>query len=305
MIYDLLIIGGGPAGLTAAIYAKRDLLKIAIYEQFLIGGKLNLTNSVENYPGFKSIQGKNLANRMKEQLDYYQIEIKEEKVLEIKKKKIFILKTEKNVYQSKCVIVASGTKENKLGIEREEFFTNRGIYHCAICEGFLFKESSVAVLGGGYSALETALYMEKIARRVYLIHRKNYFKTEVGIIKKIESKKKIEILLNFSLKKLDGAESLKNLSIENNLTKEIKTLDVKALFPCIGSSPFTGFLHDFKIWNEDGSIRINKNNSTRITGLFAAGDVAREKEDKNKLKQITNAISEGAKAAQSVIRFLK
>src|ERR1700744_2499514 len=170
-VYDLLIIGAGPAGISAAIYAKRAMLNLLVIESEIVGGKLNKTGEIENYPGFKNIQGIELAELMKNQLESFNFEIKIQRVeLIIKKEKIFQIKTDKEIYLAKTVIISTGTTERKLGIEGEKKFTNKGISYCAVCDGFLFRDKKVVVVGGGYSGCESALYLSKIAKSVDLIH---------------------------------------------------------------------------------------------------------------------------------------
>src|SRR4051812_41717528 len=178
MSYDLIIIGAGPAGLTAAIYARRALLKCLILEKHSSGGKLNKTADVDNYPGFTSIKGPELAEKMTEHTKYYKADWKQEEVVKIEKKEreFLVITQGKNTFISKTVIIASGAVEKKLKIKGEKELTNLGVSYCAICDGFLFRGKDVAVVGGGYSALETALYMSNVANRVYFIHRNTNFR---------------------------------------------------------------------------------------------------------------------------------
>ena len=193
--YDLIVIGAGPAGLTAAIYAKRALLNCLILEKSLPGGKLNKTEDVDNYPGFTSIKGPELAKKMTEHTKSYEIELKNEEVNKLKKEQgRFIIETsEGNIFNGKTVIIASGAIENKLGIKGEKKLTNAGVSYCAICDGFLYRGREIAVVGGGYSALETALYMSNVASRVYLIHRRETFRAEKGIVEAVRNNEKKNI----------------------------------------------------------------------------------------------------------------
>nr|CAG8495893.1 9074_t:CDS:2 [Entrophospora candida] len=271
MSYDLIIIGAGPAGLTAAIYARRALLKTLILEKFLSGGKLNKTEDIDNYPGFASIKGPELAERMTE--------------------------------HTKTIIIASGAIENKLGINGEEQFTNLGVSYCAICDGFAFQGKEVAVVGGGYSALETVLYMSNVASKVYLIHRRDEFRAEKEIVTEVKNNPKVTLFLNSVLTEIRGEEVVKEIVISNLADNRESKLLVGGVFPCIGLSPFSSFAHQLGVCDPEKYIAIKEDCSTSIPGLFAAGDVARQSE--KKIKQIVTAVAEGAIAAQSVIDNLK
>ncbi|CAJ0848596.1 3998_t:CDS:2 [Entrophospora sp. SA101] len=278
MSYDLIIIGAGPAGLTAGIYAKRALLKCLILEKSLSGGKLNKTADVDNYPGFTSIKGPELAEEMTKHANHYKIDWKkEEEVVKLEQKENkFIVKTNKSsTFISKTIIIASGAIENELKIKGEREFTNLGVSYCAICDGFAFQGEKVAVVGGGYSALETALYMSNIASQVYLIHRRSEFRAEKEIVAKAKNNPKITFLLDSILTEIQGDEEVKKVII-NNLTDKQKS-----------------------VCDSENYIAIKDDCSTAVPGLFAAGDVARI--NKDKIKQVVTAVAEGAIAAQSVI----
>src|SRR4051794_28655084 len=303
MIYDLIIIGAGPAGLAAAIYARRACLKTLILEKGIAGGKLNKTEDVDNYPAFVSIKGPELAKQMTEHAKYYKIDWQIQEVLQLTKQdNNFILKTnEKNIFTSKAVIIASGAVENKLGIKGEKEFTNRGVSYCAICDGFLFRDKEVAVIGGGYSALETSLYMSNVTSKVYLVHRRESFRAEKEIVEKVKNNPKIFLFLNSFLKEIQGKKGVERVIISNKDGE--KVLEVKAVFPCIGLLPYSDFTHELGICDSQNYIAINDDCSTAVPGLFAAGDVARM--NQKKIKQIVTAVAEGAIAAQSVIKYLE
>jgi len=249
-VYDLLIIGAGPAGISASIYAKRAMLKVLLIESEIVGGKLNKTGEIENYPGFKSIQGIELAKLMKEQLISFNFEIKNQKVESlIKKGKIFQIKTNKEIYLAKSIIVSTGTKERKLEIEGEIKFTNKGVSYCAVCDGFLFRNKEVVVIGGGYSGCESALYLSKIVKKVNLIHHSEELKIDSELKKSITDKENINIILNSKIIKINGTESLKSVSIINNESLEIEIL-ASAVFPCIGMVPNSNIIDNFEIMDE-------------------------------------------------------
>lgn len=221
-----------------------------------------------------------------------------------KKEERFIIKTnERNNFVSKAVIIASGAIEKELGIKGEREFANQGVSYCAICDGFLFRGKEVVVVGGGYSALETALYMSNVASQVYLIHRRTEFRAEKEIVEKAESNSKIIFLLNSILTEIKGGEAVEKVIVSNLVDNKKSELLVNAVFPCIGLSPFSSFTHELGVCDKEKYIAIKDDCSTAVPGLFAAGDVARISQ--NKIKQIVTAVAEGAIAAQSVIKYLE
>jgi thioredoxin reductase (NADPH) len=227
-----------------------------------------------------------------------------------KKEKKFIIRTKSSNFISKAVIIASGTEENKLKVVGEEEFTNFGVSYCAICDGFFFRGKEVAVIGGGYSALETALHMSNIAKQVYLIHRSEKFRVDPEIKQKVQQDARIKLILNSVVNEIGGEiedekKKLTHLIIEekkgSNTMK--KKLLVSAVFPCIGLSPFSNFSHELGVCDKERYISIREDCSTLVPGLFAAGDVARCSE--KKIRQIVTATAEGSIAAQSAIKYLK
>lgn len=305
MFYDLIIIGAGPAGLTAAIYAKRALLKTLIFEKSVVGGKLNKTEDVDNYPGFTSIKGPELAYKMTEHAKYYEIDWKNEEVSKLEKRgdSFFLETNEKNNFTSKTIIIASGAIENELKIPGEKKFTNSGVSYCTICDGFLFRDKEVVVVGGGYSALESALYMSNIASKVYLVHRREVFRAEKRIVEKIQKNSRIVLIFNSALIEIQGEEQAEKVIIKDLINNQESQLFVQGVFPCIGLLPLSSLAHQLGVCDQQNYITINNDCSTALPGLFAAGDVARINE--KKIKQIVTAVAEGAIAAQSVIKYLE
>jgi thioredoxin reductase (NADPH) len=304
-LYDLIIIGAGPAGLAAVIYAKRALLRTLVFEKSVVGGKLNKTEDVDNYPGFTSIKGPELAQKMAEHAKYYEIDWNYKEVVRLQKKeKNFLVRTwAGNIFISRAVIVASGASENKLGIKGEKELTNRGVSYCAICDGFLFRGREVAVVGGGYSALETALYLSNIASKVYLIHRRTDFRAEKEIVEKVKDNPKIILFLEFVLIEVKGQNKVEKLVMRSLLNGEEKELIIVAVFPCIGLSPLSNLVHELGVCDHHNYVKINEDCSTSVAGLLAAGDVTQG--EKKKVKQIVTAVAEGAIAAQLAIKYLK
>ncbi|RHZ37516.1 NAD(P)/FAD-dependent oxidoreductase [endosymbiont GvMRE of Glomus versiforme] len=310
--YDLIIIGAGPAGLAAAIYAKRALLATLILEKDLDGGKLNKTAEVENYPGFIKIKGPKLAEEMAKHARSYKIDGKNEKVIQLIKNNqgAFEVKTEKNethyTYFSRAVIIASGTIENKLNVPGEEEFTNFGVSYCAICDGFAFRDRVVAVVGGGYSACEVALYLSEIAKKVYLIHRRKEFRVDQEIKQQVEQNPRIKLILERTVKEIVGETAnqrkVTHLILNDLQELEKEKLEISALFPCIGLLPYTDFLHNLSgVCDEKNYVNVNEKCETKINGLFAIGDVVKPE----RIRQIVTATADGAIAAQAVIEHLR
>lgn len=299
-IYDLVIVGAGPAGISSAIYAKRAMLNVLVFEENLIGGKVNKTDSVENYAGFQMIKGKLLSKMMKEQLISLNFQIENQRVRTIKivDDKNFLLETEKENFLAKSVIVATGTTEKKLEVEGERSLINRGVSYCAVCDGFLFKNKKVMVVGGGYSGCESAVYLSRIAKKVYLVHYSNELKVEMRLKRLVKSSKKIETILNSEVIKIVGKDKVDSSIILIN-KKEEKKIQVDAVFPCIGLNPNTTLVNELKICDQAKYIEVIESCKTRILGLFSAGDVTKKTH-----RQIATAIGDGASAAQSAIYYL-
>lgn len=285
---DLIIIGAGPAGLTAALYSERYGLNILIISED-IGGTANKATSVTNYPGIKEISGLDL---MKEFHSQIKSQIKKEKVISIEKNKNFIIKTNKSSYETKTVIIATGTERKKLNAKNADKFENKGISYCAICDTPLFKNKTVAVLGGANSAVESALLLTEHAKKVYIIYRKNKLRADQNLINKI--KNKVEIIYNTNVKEIKGDKFVSSIILDNN--KEIK---VDGIFIEFGGTPLTQMIKNVKL-DKDGYIECTKNKETNIKGLFAAGDVTN-----TELKQIITASSDGAIAANSAYEYCK
>lgn len=294
-IYDCIIIGGGPAGLCASVYLKRANIDVIIIEKGPFGGKVNYTSIVNNYLGLNNSFGPDLAEKFYQHALDNDVEIVGEEVTNVTKKDVFKLETLDNCYYAKTIIVATGTKDKKLGVDDEIKYEHRGISYCAVCDGPMYKNKNVAVIGGGNSALEEALYLSKIANKVYLIHRRNEFRADDILVDKIKETKNIELVLKNEVKKLLGENNL-----EKVVLKDDKELKVSALFPYIGQIPHTDFLKSLNVCNDSGYVIVNSNMETSLAGLFAAGDVTNKD-----LKQIIVASGDGAIAAHSVIKFLR
>lgn len=292
-MYDIVIIGAGPAGLTAAIYARRANKKTLVLEAKTYGGQIVNTLDIENYPAEPKISGLELAKKMYEQAKNLGVEFEYEKVVDIvdgDEKKV--IKTEENEYEAKAVIIATGTDYRKLGLEREEELAGRGISYCATCDGALFKGEEIAVAGGGNSALYEALYLADIVKKIYLIHRRDELRGDDILVEKLKEKGNVEFVLGSNVTKLLGDDKLEKIEINGE-----KTLDVSALFIAVGREPKVSFSKITKDIN--GYIQAGENCKTNVEGIFVAGD-ARTKET----RQIVTAVSDGAVAATAAIKYL-
>ncbi|AGM25740.1 thioredoxin reductase [Spiroplasma syrphidicola EA-1] len=304
-IYDILIIGAGPAGMTAAIYAARAMAKIAMIEKGAPGGKVTKTSEIENYPGFDSILGPDLAYKMFEQTQKLQIPYVGEKITEVKKDpatNLFELVTlSEKSYYARAVIVATGTVERKIGIPGELDLYGMGVSYCAVCDGALFRDKDVAVVGGGYAALEEAMYLTKFANKVYLIHRRDQFRADKNVVEKAKNNPKIEFVVDTVSTEIKGAESKKvtGLVVKNVKTNAVKELAVSGVFPYIGSIPITQFLEKMDVLDENNYVIVDSKGATKVPGLFAAGDVTN-----TTLRQIATAVSDGSKAGQFAVEYL-
>jgi len=303
-IYDLIIIGGGPAGITAGIYAARAGLKtLLITKNF--GGQINLKAvEIENYPGFEKISGLEFIQKLEHHLKKFAIEIIYNIVEKVKKENdIFIIFTEdKKQFQSKTLIIASGAEPRSLGVKGEKEFIGKGVSYCVTCDGPLFKDKTVAIIGGGNAGFEAALALAKWAKKIYILETLKTIQADKVNINQFEKLgAKGEIITNVEIKEIKGSNFVDSLVYQKRDTEEIKTLFVEGIFIEIGSIPATQFVKDLVEFNEKNEIKVNpKSGETSIAGLFAAGDV-----DDMPYKQIVIAAGEGAKAALSAAKYLK
>lgn len=289
-MYDLIIIGMGISGISAAIYAKRAGLNVLIIEKSAPGGTLNIIPNIENYPGISSISGPDFAYNLFEEVNKLNIAYKLENVTDLILEDIKTVKTNNNVYQAKNLLISTGRKPKLLGLKNEKELLGKGISTCALCDGALFKNKDVAVVGGGSSAVGEAIYLSKIVNKVYLIHRREEFRAENTLLDTLKEIKNIEIILN---------DEVTEIIAEKDTLKEIKlkdkTLNISALFIYIGFTPNTDFLTNTNIKLDNGYIIVNEKYETNINGVYASGDVI-----KKDIYQIINAASEGAEAAINI-----
>jgi thioredoxin reductase (NADPH) len=301
-VYDTIIIGSGPAGLTAAIYAGRAELKTLVIAGVKYGGQLMDTTIIENYPGFpEGINGPELIERMIAQAQKFNAQIIFEDALKVelkdKIKKVYTLEKE---YQAKTVILALGANPRKLNVTGEEKLWGKGVSACAVCDGALFKNKQVAVVGGGDSAMEEASFLTNFASKVYLIHRRDSFRAAALMQKKVLNNPKIEILYNSEIQEIIGIDKVEALKIINNQNQASQILKVDGLFLAIGHIPNTQIFQGQLELDSDGYITVKNDVETSIEGVFASGDI----KDKA-YKQIVTAVSGGAIAALMANKYLK
>jgi len=298
-MYDLIIIGAGPGGLSAGLYASRMGLTTLILEKLSPGGQIVKSSEIENYPGICEVKnGMEFMECWPKQTTKFGAKIVLEEVIEIKKEKEFIIKTNKNIYTSKAVILATGATPKKAGFKNEEEYIGKGVSYCAVCDGYFYKNMKVAVVGGGDSALEEALYLSEIAKEVYLIHRRDKFKASPITINRVLNAKNIEILYNTNILEVKGKPFLNKAIIKQN--QEIKELEVDGVFVFVGMNVNSDLVKDLCELNEKGEVKVDLNMKTSLDGLYAIGDVR-----ENSLKQVVIAAGDGATAALNVVKYIK
>lgn len=297
-MYDIVIIGAGPAGMTAALYAKQAKKNILVLEKDVYGGQILKADTIKNYPGFKEITGYDFANNLYTQLTNLNIEIKFEEVIEIKtNSETKEIKTNKSNYISKSVIIASGSKNKKLNLNNEDKLIGKGVSYCTTCDGMFFKEKNVAIYGGGNSAIDGALYLSDICKKVFVIYRQNDFKTYNESIDKLKNRENIECVFNTIIIDLNGENKLESIKLKNNDNEY--TLDVDGLFIEIGYIPVSEICKNIINTDSKGYIIANEDCTTNIDGIFAAGDIR----TKN-IRQLTTACSDGTVAALNACKYL-
>ena len=297
-MYDVIIIGAGPAGLTAAIYALRAKKSVLVLESNMVGGQIVNTLDIENYPVNPHISGYDFATNLKKQAEELGAIIKNEKVIEVINGNTKTVKTEESVYNAKTIIIASGLENRTLNLPNELELVGKGISFCATCDGNFFRGKDVAVVGGGNTALEDALYLSNIVNKVYLIHRRNEFRGDAKTVDLVKSKENIELILESNVNSINGENNLESINVINN-DGNIKNIKVSALFIAIGKKPNIDYLKGIINTNESGFIISDESCKTNVDGIFVAGDI-REK----KVRQLVTATSDGAVAALEAINYL-
>lgn len=298
-MYDLIIIGAGPAGLTSAIYATRSNKSVLVLEANTYGGQIVTTDKIDNYPATPHISGYDFATSLYNQAVELGAEVKFEKAIDIINGEIKEVVTNKKAYQAKAVIVAIGVRNRKLNINGEEKFTGKGVSYCATCDGSFYKNKVVAVIGAGDTAFEEANYLSDICKKVYLIHRNETFKANPRLVKKVKNKDNVEFILNTNVISINGKDKVTDVDIRDN-EDNISNLNVDGIFIAIGQIPENNNLtKDLKL-DENGYIKSDDNLKTNIDGIYVAGDIRPKS-----LRQLVTATSDGAIAAVNSIKNIK
>lgn len=299
-MYDIIIIGGGPAGLTAAVYARRAGKSVLVLEKDALGGQITWSPKVENFPAIPSISGLDLGNLMAEQAMEQGAEIEIDEVNGIEDFDSFkrVSCAFGNEYEARAVIIAVGAKPRMLGIAREEELMGSGIGYCAVCDGAFYRDQPVAVNGGGNSALQDALLLSELCSRVYLIHRRDRFRGEEKLVEALREKENVEFVLNASVAELLGENELSGIVIEQN--GERRTLEISGLFVAIGHEPDNSAFAELIDLDAGGYAAASEDCLTRTEGIFVAGDCRRKK-----IRQVTTAAADGAVAALAACSWLE
>lgn len=297
-MYDVIIVGAGPAGLTSAIYAVRAMKKVLVLEKLNYGGQIINTLNIENYPASPNVSGFDFATKLYNQAKDLGAIVKFENVIQIKNGNIKSVITSKNTYEAKSIILATGSQNRKLGLENEDNFSSKGVSYCATCDGAFYKGKDVAVVGGGNTALEDALYLADIAKTVYLIHRRDEFRGDAATFNNLKSKNNVKFIYNSNVTKLIGDDKLEAIEITNNDGNKENIL-VSGLFVAVGRIPLNDSFNELIKLDSAGYIKACEDCHTNIPGIFVAGDI-RSKD----VRQLVTAVSDGAVAATSAIKFI-
>ena len=297
---DILIIGAGPAGISAAIYLSRSKYSFTLLEKEMVGGKLNTITDIENYPGFTLISGPELIIKYQEQLKARNIEVVNDNIQGITKEEgLFKVVADNNAYLVKVLIIATGSANKRTGVKGEKEFVGRGISYCAVCDGFFYRNKDVLVFANESKGYKEALYLEKLVNKLYLVND-NDLDDEDNDLESLKNSKKVDFLYGFSIKEYVGDEfGLTGVILENTKTKDELSLEVSGVFPFIGEIPSSYFLSTLNLDMNNGYINVNSNCETNVVGVYAIGDIVHKT-----LKQIVTAASDGAIAATSAIRYL-
>lgn len=301
-MYDTLIIGSGPAGMTAALYAARSNLRVGVIEQGAPGGQMNNTSEIENYPGYDHISGPELSMKMYEPLEKFKVEhlygiVQQVEDLGAYKR----VHTEDKTYDAKTIIVATGAKYRLLNVPGEDTFTSRGVSYCAVCDGAFFRNQDLLVVGGGDSAVEEAIYLTQFAKKVTIVHRRDQLRAQKILQDRAFANDKIDFIWDSVVKEIQGNDiKVSQVLIENVKTKDVTSHEFGGVFIYVGLNPVSDMVADLGITDQDGWIITDEHMATKRPGIFAIGDV-RQKH----LRQITTAVGDGAVAGQGVYHYIE
>lgn len=300
--YDVVIIGAGPAGLAAGIYAARGGLKTVIFEKGLVGGQIVTTADVDNYPGFEeTISGFDLVEKMRKQAMKFDAEFRQEEVTAISLEGLCkIVETDSGTYRAKSIIFATGAYPRKLAVPGEERLTGRGVSYCATCDGAFYRDKVVAVVGGGDSAVEEAIFLTNFAKKVYIIHRRDQLRAVHAVQQRAFNNKKIEVIWNSVIHSIEGSEQLEKLILFNRVKDEISELSVDGVFIYVGTIPNNQLVESRIKLDSSGFVLTDESMQTNIPGVYAAGDLVHKV-----LRQVVTAVSDGATAAFSAEKWIQ
>lgn len=299
-IFDIIILGGGPAGLSSAIYAARGAVSTAIVDINMLGGQPSNYLELENYPGFQLVGGYDLMEKFEEHADKFGVEkfpMQEITKIDLAKKKIY---TKEYEFSAKSIIIATGAQPMKLGVKGEKEFIGRGVSYCAVCDGAFYKDKIVAVVGGGNSAIEEAMYLTKFAKKVYVIHRRDKLRADKILQEKAFKNQKIEFIWNSIVLEIQGENTVKSIVLKNLQTDKISELKIDGIFPYIGISPNTELFSGQLEQDKYGFIQTDTTMATSIEGIYAIGDVRN-----TPLRQVVTAASDGAIGATYALRYVE
>lgn len=300
-MHDLIIIGAGPAGLAAALYAGRFKLSTLIFEKMSPGGQILLSPSIENYPGFpEGVSTFELIDKFKKQIEDLGLTIDDKEVLGIiPDGQGYLVKTSEGEFKARTVIISSGAQSKRLGVRGESKLIGRGVSYCGTCDGPLFKNKDIVVVGGGDRAVEDAIFLANYAKTVFLVHRRSEFRAAQILVDKMKKDTKIKLLLNSVVDEIIGSDKVESVKIKNVLTQEISTLTCQGVFIFVGIEPQTDFVKNILEVDEFGFIIANHAMHTSKGGIFACGDCISKS-----LYQVVSACSDGATAADSAHKYL-
>lgn len=301
-IEPIIIVGAGPAGMTAALYLKRANCAVKIVDKYAPGGKLNITQQIHNYPGFVNISGPDLAYKMFEQLRELGVNIDYADVRKISKEDdVFTLDTDEGLMYARAVIIATGTQERRLKIPGEAKYTGRGVSYCAVCDGNLYKNDAIVIIGGGNSAIEEAVFVSKIVREIHIVHRNEVFRAEESLLNELREAPNVKFHLNTIPVEIYGDnDGVTSILLKNIQDGSEENLVVRAVFPFVGSDAVTDFLSEFNVRDDRGYVLVDHEMMTEVVGLYSIGDV-----NKKSLRQIITATSDGGIAAMAANRYIK
>lgn len=301
-IYDVLIIGSGPAGMTAAIYGKRAGLSVAVLEgNYINGGQILNTYEVDNYPGLPGISGLDLADKFKEHAVSHGAEFLRGKAESVSLEgNIKVVHTRKEDFRCRTLVIASGAVHRKLGVPGEETLNGMGVSYCATCDGAFFRDKTVAVVGGGDVAVEDAIFLARGCRKVYVIHRRDQLRAAKTLQDSLFATEGVEMYWNGVVTRIDGENKVQRITVENTKTGESQELEVDGVFIAVGITPDTGFVKDFVELDSQGYIIAGEDGKTSVPGVFAAGDVRTKQ-----LRQVITAAADGANCITSAEEYLR